>query len=76
MNFSIGQKSFRQRQDLNLCGRNPVDFESTTLTTRSRCLLVENSFSKIPKSLLIDFYSRLKFMNLSVQFVIKNDKKL
>ena len=27
----------RQRQDLNLRGQSPVDFKSTTLTTRSRC---------------------------------------
>ena len=28
----------RQRRDLNSRGQSPVDFESTSLTTRTRCL--------------------------------------
>ena len=31
-------KGTRQRRDLNSRGQSPVDFESTSLTTRTRCL--------------------------------------
>jgi hypothetical protein len=31
-------KSHRHRRDLNSRGQSPVDFESTSLTTRTRCL--------------------------------------
>ena len=50
--ISTGTKKQRHRQDLNLRGRSPVDFESTSLTTRTRChdniavksLLFSNTF--------------------------------
>ena len=34
----IEKKLIRQRRDLNSRGHSPVDFESTSLTTRTRCL--------------------------------------
>ena len=36
--FSTGKK-LRHRRDLNSRGQSPVDFESTSLTTRTRCLV-------------------------------------
>ena len=33
----------RHRQDSNLRGRSPVDFESTSLTTRTRCQITNHS---------------------------------
>ena len=35
---------FRRRQDSNLCGHSPSDFESDSLTTRTRLLLIESSW--------------------------------
>jgi hypothetical protein len=34
----IQTKNHRHRRDLNSRGQSPVDFESTSLTTRTRCL--------------------------------------
>ena len=40
---NIFGKNIRCRQDSNLCGETPLDFESNALTTRPRQLMVENS---------------------------------
>ena len=39
MNKNIRQKDLRRRQDSNLRGQSPFDFESNALTTRPRLLL-------------------------------------
>ena len=36
-------RTLRQRGDLNPCGQSPMDFESITLTTRSRCHVQQKS---------------------------------
>ena len=39
---SAQEKKLRHRRDLNSRGQSPVDFESTSLTTRTRCLVREH----------------------------------
>ncbi|EJK64418.1 hypothetical protein THAOC_14846 [Thalassiosira oceanica] len=43
------KKRSPHRQDSNLRGRSPVDFESTSLTTRTRCVVVGDDILQFMK---------------------------
>ena len=51
-NFFQKKIKLRQRQDLNLRGQSPMDFKSISLTTRTRCLIL-NISSAINKYYLL-----------------------
>ena len=48
MESKLNEKLYRSRQDSNLRGQSPIDFESIALTTRPRLLLeVRSKFNHI-----------------------------
>ncbi|EJK55000.1 hypothetical protein THAOC_25319 [Thalassiosira oceanica] len=51
------KKRSPHRQDSNLRGRSPVDFESTSLTTRTRCVVI-----------CVDILQFMKFMTRTMLF--------
>ena len=42
MESKLNEKLYRSRQDSNLRGQSPIDFESIALTTRPQLLVVES----------------------------------
>lgn len=68
-------KNKRHRQDLNLRGRSPVDFESTSLTTRTRCRDILWHFKLIKTIVLAAFAWIMVFQVFLCVFIPRQNKQ-
>ena len=60
------KKNIRSRQDSNLCGETPLDFESNALTTRPRLLLGWGSSLQLSADTLLSRYCGQSWSSNSV----------